>query len=54
VPQKKKPKPFRAASAVKSIARDVLGTPPPVRRSENKKRQKKEKYKPTLGRLLSE
>ena len=54
MPRKKKPKAFRASTAVKSIARDVLGTPPPVRRSENKKRQKKEKYKPTLGKLLSE
>jgi len=54
VPRKKKSKVFRATSAVKSIARDVLGTPPPVRRSENKKRQKKEKYKTTLGKLLSE
>jgi len=54
VPRKKKSKIFRATSAVKSIARDVLGTPPPVRRAENKKRQKKEKYKPTLKKLLGE
>jgi hypothetical protein len=52
--KKKKSRPFRASTAVKSIARDVLGTPPPVRRAENKKRAKKEKHKPTLNRLLSE
>ena len=54
MPAKKKLKVFRAASAVKSIARDVLGTPPPVRRAENKKRRKKEKHKPTLRKLLGE
>ena len=53
MPKKKKSR-FRATSAVKSLARDVLGTPPPVRRAENKKLRKKEKHKPTLRKLLSE
>jgi hypothetical protein len=52
VPKKKKLKKFRATAAVKSIARAVLGTPPPVKRRENKKLTKKEKHKATLGKLL--
>src|SRR5690242_2559389 len=50
-----KPKPFRAASAVKGAAREALGTPPPTRAEpDTKKRKKKaEKHKPTLGTLLS-
>jgi len=54
VPKKKKARKFRATSAVKSLAREILGTPPPVHRAENKKLRKKEKHKPTLGKLLSE
>jgi hypothetical protein len=54
VPKKRKKGKFRATTAVKSVAREVLGTPPPVRRAENKKLAKKEKHKPTLGELLSE
>jgi hypothetical protein len=54
VPKKRKKGKFRATTAVKSVARQVLGTPPPVRRAENKKLAKKEKHKPTLGELLSE
>jgi hypothetical protein len=51
---KKKPKAFRATSAVKAASRAVLGTPPPVKRAENKKHQRKEKHKPSLGKLLSD
>ena len=54
VPKKKKIRKFRATTAVKSIARDVLGSPPPVRRQENKKRADKPKHKPTLSKLLSD
>ena len=54
MPRKKKARVFRATSAVKSAARNVLGTPPPVRRLENKKLGKKQKHKPTLGKLLSD
>jgi hypothetical protein len=54
MPRKKKPRPFRATKAVKSAARNVLGTPPPVRREETKKRDKKQKHKPTMGKLLSD
>jgi hypothetical protein len=54
VPKKKKPKPFRATSAVKAMARAALGTPPPVKRKESKKRVQPEKHKTTMGRLLSD
>ncbi|HKD86236.1 MAG TPA: hypothetical protein VKB58_15915 [Terriglobales bacterium] len=52
----RKPKPFRAASAVKAVARKVIGTPPPTRtQPDNKKRkQKSEKHKPTLAKLLDQ
>jgi hypothetical protein len=51
---KKKAKRFRATSVVKAASRAVLGTPPPVKRAENKKRSRKEKHKPDLRKLLSE
>jgi hypothetical protein len=51
---KKKPKKFRATSAVKAASRAVLGTPPPVRRAENKKHARKDKHKASLGKMLSE
>jgi hypothetical protein len=54
VPRKKKPKPFRATTAVKAMARAVIGTPPAVKRKESKKRGKQEKHRPTIGKLLSE
>lgn len=54
MPRKKKTKPFRAVTAVKSLARDVVGTPPPTRRKESSNRPKREKYKNTLGKLLAE
>ena len=51
---KKKQKKFRATSAVKAASRAVLGTPPPVRRAENKKHTKKDKHKPNLGKMLAD
>jgi hypothetical protein len=54
VPKKKKPKPFRASTAVKAMARTAIGTPPPVKRKESKKRAKSEKHRPTIGKLLSD
>lgn len=54
VPKKKKKlRKFTATIAVKSMARTVLGSPPPVQREESRKRVKKEKHKPTLGQMLS-
>ena len=56
MPKRRKPKPFRAASAVKAAARQAIGTPPPTRAEPgNKKRKTKaEKHKPTLGKLLDD
>jgi len=54
VPKKRKKKTFTAAKAVKSMARSAIGTPPPVQREESRKRDRKNKHKPTLGKLLSE
>jgi len=57
VPSKiRKPKPFRAAAAVKAAARLAIGTPPPTRTapSDKKRKGKAEKHKPTLGKLLRE
>jgi hypothetical protein len=52
----RKPKPFRAASAVKAAARATIGTPPPTRAepAEKKRKGKPEKHKPTLSTLLNE
>jgi hypothetical protein len=54
--KRRKPKPFRAASAVKAAARNAIGTPPPTRiEPEHKKRRTKvEKHRPTLGTLLND
>ena len=52
----RKSKLFRATTAVKAVARDVVGTPPPTRAepSSKKKKVKGEKHKATLGTLLEE
>lgn len=52
----RKPKPFRAASAVKAAARATIGTPPPTRAepAEKKRKGKPEKHKPTLSKLLTD
>ena len=52
--KKKKIRRFSATTAVKSLAREVLGTPPPVRKKESAKRVKKAKYRTTLGKMLSD
>ena len=53
--KKRKPKPFRAASAVKAAARAAIGTPPPTRAEPagKKPKSKAEKHKPTLSKLLA-
>jgi hypothetical protein len=52
----RKPKPFRAASAVKAASREAIGTPPPTRAvpADKKRKGKSEKHKPTLSKLLTE
>jgi hypothetical protein len=52
--KKKKPTPFRASKAVKALARDTIGSPPPTRIVPEKTKQKKEKHKPSLNELLNE
>ncbi len=52
--KKKRPRPFRAVTAVKSAAREQLGMPPPTRRDPDLKKARREKHKPTLGKLLEQ
>jgi hypothetical protein len=49
----KKKKPFRAVTAVKAMSREVIGTVP-VTRAAPKKKEKTNKHRPTLGKMLSE
>ena len=53
---RRKRKPFRAASAVRAVAREAIGTPPATRIKPSDKRRQStaEKHKPTLGKLLSD
>jgi hypothetical protein len=37
--RRRKPKPFRASKEVKRKARNLVGSPPPVRRQENQRRK---------------
>ena len=53
MPKSKKKKVFRAATAVKSAARNVIGSPRPTVRETPAKKKSQEKHKPTLSRLLS-
>ena len=52
----RKPKPFRATSAVKAAARAAIGSPPPTRAEPGSKKRKvkTEKHKPTLSKLLED
>ncbi len=51
--KKAKKKKFQAATAVKSAARNVIGSPRPTRKLTPVTQKSQEKYKPTLGKLLS-
>ena len=52
---RRKKRTFSAAKAVRSAAREHIGSPPPTRRAPGlPEKKEKEKHKPTLGRLLSE
>jgi hypothetical protein len=53
MPKKKSKKRFSAAVAVKSAARNVIGSPPATRRVVPKTKKTKPKYKPTLSKMLS-
>jgi len=52
--RKKKTRRFRAVEAVKALARERLGTPPPSRTVESKKRKTREKHKSKLEELLDD
>ena len=52
--RKKKPKPFRAVKAVKSAARERIGTPPPTRLVPDRRKKSKSKHKATLPKLLAD
>ncbi|HTE91396.1 MAG TPA: hypothetical protein VK639_20780 [Terriglobales bacterium] len=54
--KKKKPKPFTAVEAVKTMAREQIGAPPGLRVVPDRKKKKKrtQKHKPTLGKFLAE
>ncbi|HEU5231846.1 MAG TPA: hypothetical protein VFU50_03220 [Terriglobales bacterium] len=55
MPKRKKKKKFSATKAVKSLARETIGSPPPVQRIPKLKESRKEKkHKPTLGKMLAE
>ena len=50
----KKKKKRLAVKIIKEMARERVGAPPATRREPDVKKQRKEKHRPTLGRLLSE
>ena len=52
--KRRKRKTFRAVKAVKELAREKIGAPPATRRLPDRKKARREKHKPTLGRLLAE
>jgi hypothetical protein len=56
VARKRKPKPFRAVTAVKALARERIGAPRPeaVVPDKRKKSKTSQKHKPTLSKLLGE
>jgi hypothetical protein len=52
--KKKRVKKFRAVEAVKALARERIGSPPPTQVVPNKRKpRKQEKHKPTMGALLT-
>jgi len=53
MPRRKKPRRFEAVTAVKELARERVGTPPPGKIVPNKKKRP-EKHKATLGKTLGE
>jgi hypothetical protein len=52
--KKKKPKPFRAVTAVKSAAREQIGAPPPTRFEPDVSKKTRPKHKPTLPKMLAD
>ena len=55
MPKKKKRAVFRASKAVKAAAREQIGSPQPTRVvPDRKKKQTRDKHKPTLGEMIEE
>ena len=52
--KKKKPKRFTAVEAVKTMAREQIGAPRASQVLPNRKKDKADKHKPSLGKLLDE
>lgn len=52
--KKRKPKKFSAVDEVKARARAQIGTPPAGRVVPDRRDQKTDKHKPTLGKLLEQ
>jgi hypothetical protein len=52
--KKKKVKRFRAVTAVKALARERVGMPPPTQVVPDRKKRKQEKHKTTLKKLMDE
>jgi hypothetical protein len=50
--KKRAAKPFSAVKAVKSLARERIGAPPPEKVESGKRKPKAEKHKPKLEDLL--
>jgi hypothetical protein len=51
---KRKRKRFSAVQAVKAMARERIGTPPGLRVVPDRKKEKSDKHKTTLGKLLQD
>jgi hypothetical protein len=52
--KKKRKKRFSAVAAVKTMAREHIGSPPPSRIVPDRKKKTKEKHKPKIEELLDE
>ena len=52
--KKKRVRRFRVVTAVKELARERIGMPPPTQVVHDRKKRKQEKHKPTLGKLLED
>ncbi len=54
MPRKKKKKTFSAVKAVKTMSRTAIGKVPSVKRVAGVRREKKEKHKPSIDRLMED
>jgi len=54
MPKKRKKKRLRAVEAVKARARERIGTPRASRVVPDRRKEKTEKHKPTMGELLGD